>query len=215
MSKRGPKKQYPSEKERNRAKQQRHRDKINSVTTATTVEGLVAQLNAADHCIKCNELTLRYHRPVVCAEHASVARAVLAKLKLTDGKGSNLDRKKILTGTNIARVSDARNVGHGHGGVKHGFTDKGKPIKEGRFTGCADMLPDVLAVQGIDGPGREELIKTILPWFTVQVQRLEADIIRLNPLCHHEDDVANIVHSEAIGMVNAELAKPKEQRIWA
>jgi hypothetical protein len=215
MKKRGPAKQYVSEQERNRQKQKRHRDKINSVTLTATSEGLTRTLRAADHCIKCNNLTLRYHRPTVCPAHQNLVDAALAKLGLSANRATHLNTKDIVTGTNIARVSDARSVGHGHGGREHGFTDNGKAIAPGRFTARADMLPDVLEIQGVSGPWLEELIKAILPWFTERVQWLTAETIRLNPYCHHEADVANIVRIEAIEMLNAELAKPKEQRAWS
>jgi hypothetical protein len=200
-------------KKANRLRQQRHRAAHRAVTNAATVEGLSNQLDTANDCIKCSQLTLRYHRPVVCAEHAKVVEVGLAKLGLTDGAGAHLKRNKILTGTDIARVSDARHIGHGHGGTRHGFTDKLKPIKSGNFTGRADMLPDVLEVQGIAGHGREEFIKTILPWFTELVHHLWDTLLENNPQLTI-DDLFDIVPLEAAGILDNELHQPKGKRSW-
>jgi hypothetical protein len=202
-------------KESAKSRVARWRAKKRAVTMTATSEGLARTLRAADHCIKCNNLTLRYHRPTVCPAHQNLVDAALAKLGLSANRATHLNTNDIVTGTNIARVSDARSIGHGRGGREHGFTDKGKAVAPGRFTARVDMLPDVLAIQGVSGPGLEELIKTILPWFTERVQWLTAETIRINPYCHHEADVANIVRIEVIEMLNAEMAKPKEQRAWS
>ena len=187
-------------KEANRARQKRHRDKKRAVTLTATGEGVGRQLQAADHCAKCNDLTRRYHRPMVCPEHARAVEVGLAKLGLGENRATHLNTQKIVSGTDIARVSDARAIGHGR------TTGVRPPAR-------VDAMPDVLAVQGLRGPGYEELIKTILPWFTDLVAELWDEVLELNPHLSVED-LMSIVPQEAAAALANELQQPKEKQAW-
>jgi hypothetical protein len=196
--KRGPEKQYASERERNRAKQKRHRDKINSVTLTATNARVARRLRAADFCVKCNDLTLKYQRPVVCPVHAKAVEAGLGALRLSENRATHLNTNDIVTGTDIARVSAARAIEHGRS-------------TGGRITARVDMLPDVLQVQGL--VVTDEVIKTILPWFTELVADLWDTTLELNPHLTVEDLMA-IIPQVAAGMLANELHQPKEKQSW-
>jgi hypothetical protein len=174
-------------KEANRQRQKRHRDKKRAVTNALVSRQAQFQLGAAANCIKCASSG----KP--CPEHKHQANIVLKKLRLGTTRGSYFARKKTRTGGNLPDALLAH----------------GRAVGPSRYTG------PTLTFEDLNGShSRDEFIKEILPWFTEQVRWLAAETIRINPHCHHEDDVAVIVRSEAIDMLNAELAKPKEQRAW-
>jgi hypothetical protein len=135
--KRGPEKQYASERERNRAKQQRHRDKINSVTLAAKGGEAAAKLSTRVQCTKCNG-------SAVCAECEKVRDEVFETFSLSVNRATHLARNDITTGGyDAAKVDKSLAAGdlrqHGRS-TTHSYTrhedgkDTGSAVKVGRFT---------------------------------------------------------------------------------
>ena len=135
-------------KEANRARQQRHRDKVRAVTLATIGGEVAAKLQQQVHCIKCSNLTRQHGNPVVCPDCQRVRDEGLRDQNLTETRASTTHAGKIVTGgytaTKAERDLAANERGqHGHSGTyqwNRGSDDKDdgadwKPVKVGRYTG--------------------------------------------------------------------------------
>jgi hypothetical protein len=125
--KRGPEKQYASERERNRAKQQRHRDQLTRLRSQLHSVRAKAALNAVSDCIKCNGSEL-------CPTHQRIVDETLNDLGLSENRASTLARKKTRTGDVLP---DRMPINHG------------RAVGASRFTARVDTLPSVLITQSL------------------------------------------------------------------
>jgi hypothetical protein len=179
-------------KEANRARQQRHRDKVRAVTTAATHVRATAKVRATVQCTKCNG-------GVVCSDCARVREEVFAAFSLTVNRATYLNRQRVVTGGYNAKKADAvlatgELAQHGKGPR---FT--GRPGQKDILQVCAEECVQTEQTNRQGAP-RDPLLQ--LWWDHMQFTRATAVLRKKLP------------NASPIKIIKLLMLTPEGKRIW-